>query len=180
MHRASVAGLLSLLAIGLAGCGDDSGTDPNSAVVGPAGGLLRFDQGRLVLRFPPSAVNEGVEIHVARASSFPDTSLIVEGTVYEIRPEGLNLNVPARVTVSYEAENLPTIAQESELALHSAPGEQWLPLPGNLVADQSNSVSADIDELGAVAILWIPPAPIGSPLPASPNGSLLAGLGERR
>lgn len=78
------------------------------AVVGPEGGVVRSEDGRLTMAVPRGALTSDVQITIGRTDASGDLC-------YELGPGGLDFRVPVKVT--YQAPvrsewNILTIADE--------------------------------------------------------------------
>ncbi len=119
-----LAATLSLLAFGCEAGGE---------TVGPRGGVITSDDGRLSLEIPEGALSSDVEITIEVLDDAPAGAI---GTVYAIEPAGLALAVPATLVydVSAGEENrafdLAAAGVEMEqLVILGEKGSRWSPLP---------------------------------------------------
>ncbi len=80
--------LTAVLAFGaLTGCDDADGE-----TVGPRGGVVFSEDGRVTLEIPEGALADDVEISIHRVDDGPDNAA---GPTYEIHPVGTMLSAPA-------------------------------------------------------------------------------------
>lgn len=93
---------------------------PSSATIGPQGGSIRSDDGRLTLRIPAGALTQ------AAAFSFQTTATDAPqavGSGYQILPSGVSFAKPALLTFSYGATDLEgSSADAFRLAVKTAAG----------------------------------------------------------
>lgn len=139
-----LAATLSLTAIGC---------DAQGETVGPRGGVVVSDDGRLTLEIPEGALDREVEITIVESDDAPSSVL---GTVYSIEPAGLVFSAPATlvydVSASSEDEerafDLAKAGVEMEsLVLLGEKNSRWQPLP-------DRDVDAD-DEFVTASVLWL-------------------------
>lgn len=97
MERKAIARTLLALAAALATGGACSRNQDTVGMIGPAGGTLSADDGRVRLDFPPGAVPAPTEIHIAPAPS--GATGIVAGSAYAFSPEGLTFAAPVGITL---------------------------------------------------------------------------------
>jgi hypothetical protein len=143
--------------LALAGCGGDSPTDP--IFVGPEGGQLVFEGGRVRLAFPQGAVGDELAISVQATGNFPNVPTIVTGTTYRFLPEEAAFDQQVQVTIRYDPANLPAGAEENALKLHEVVGGEWQEIPGSIVDEADNTVTTLIAGFSVLGILWVPPLP---------------------
>lgn len=119
--------LVPMMALSL-GTGCDGGTDaepepdpdpdPSPNLVGPEGGTLVFDD--LTLVIPAGALDREVEITadaIAGTGAVPSGFLAVDGSLYDMGPDGLTFDEPVTITIDYDVAALPAGVAEWELGL---------------------------------------------------------------
>lgn len=157
---------LSLVLVGVIGCGTADATAPGNPNVFPAGGTVQLAGGRVYLVVPAGAVAEPIEV-TATAVSNPSAGLVVRGTVFELASKG-RFTKPVQVVIPYLNDSIPATVRPSELSLYRLRSEFfWSSIPGAQVLPISNIVSASVDTLGtfgavgsAVASVTVSPAGI--------------------
>lgn len=82
---------------------------PRTAQIGPAGGELRSEDGRLMVSIPAGALTNTVTVGVEPISNNAPLGL---GTGYRLTPEGVNFAKPVKLTFSYENTMLRGTAAE--------------------------------------------------------------------
>ena len=76
---------------------------PSSATIGPAGGIVGSDDGRLTLRIPAGALASPMPVTIAAVA---DTAPLATGPSYAISPGDLALSKPALLTFHYGADDV--------------------------------------------------------------------------
>ena len=115
-----------LLALALAGCGDDPpppAADSVSGVVGAAGGTLSTPGGARVV-VPAGAVSRDTTFTIAATtdSPVPTGAATAAGPVYRFGPSGTTFNVPVTVTVPINPDALPArLDPAQDLVIVAAP-----------------------------------------------------------
>ena len=150
---ATTSRLLALLlcAPTLAACEQTQGTE-----VGPAGGVVVSEDGRLTVEIPAGALDETVDISIHAVADGPDgddTAI----RAYAIEPLGTALVLPAHVeydwTVEAAADALTQDAEVVDPALVIEHGPQWRALADRTVDHDAGYVSGTANYLGVVAIV---------------------------
>lgn len=128
----------------LTGCDAQDGE-----TIGPRGGTVMSDDGRLTLDIPAGAVAKDVEIRIEVVDDAPRGTV---GTVYAIEPAGLQLAVPAELTYdlatdeSDRALDLTGVTMDA-LVLVTEKGARW-----EKMADRS--LDADAETLSASVLFF--------------------------
>lgn len=124
------------LTILLAACGggdgggdDDGGGDAGGTggtLVGPEGGVVTSDDGKVVVFVPAGAVESGtVDIAITEAGTgFPDEDTLL-APVYELGPDGAEFAVPVTLSIALDADE--------PAAIVTLDGSAWMELPASTV-----------------------------------------------
>lgn len=147
----------SVLLVGIvlvSGCSGTTGPAPTgpSSGLGPDGGSMSV--GGLKLHVPSGALTKNEDITIERMSvdslTAPDDFLLIDGTAYDLRPNGLTFQKPVTVTISYDPANLPPGAKASRLRmLHFG---SRLETPTSTVDQAAGTVQAQLDHFSAVVV----------------------------
>jgi hypothetical protein len=123
----------------LAGC-------EQGETVGPRGGTVMSDDGRVTLEIPAGALSSDVEISIEVVDDGPNSAV---GTAYAILPAGVSLLRPA--TLSYDLaasvdDRSFDIAglEMSELILVTEKANRWKPMPDLEVDTDAEVISASV------------------------------------
>lgn len=154
-----------LLAVTLGACSEvtepDTHIPTETAIITPAGGTVVANGGALRLEVPAGALEQAVEITITAAATSGDLGL-VPGTVYQLGPDGLLFNPPARLTLTYDEANLPEGADETVLALLTErPSGHWHRADDIAVDASANTVAGSIatfSRKGISAIMAVAPS----------------------
>lgn len=154
---------LALAALGLAG-GCDEGE-----LIGPEGGVVVSDDGRLQLEVPAGALSDEVAISIHAIDAVDDLDDEPVGTVraYAIEPALTQLSLPATVEYQWShAMDSDSLAREGAVAdadvtevditdpqLVIERGDQWRAMPDRFVDVDAKVVAASTHYLGIVAVL---------------------------
>ena len=142
---------LVLCASALAACEQSEGTE-----VGPRGGVVVSDDGRLTVEIPPGALDEAVDISVHLVEDGPDGDAPAI-RAYSIEPLGTALVLPARVeydwTLEGSADALTRDGESVDPALVIERGPQWRALADHRVDHDAGYLSGTVNFLGVVAIV---------------------------
>lgn len=104
-------------------------TIPSSAPIGPAGGSIRSEDGRLTLRVPSGALPTPTMLSI---SPIENTAPNAIGSGYTLSPVGLSFAGPAQLLLAYSDDDLDGTAAGA-LGLASQNGNDWLALLGGAV-----------------------------------------------
>lgn len=141
-------------------CGGDdepAGPDGPDDVVGPDGGTLTFEDGKVSLSVPAGAVSSDLQVSVAPGTG-PASELLVAGTTWDLGPDGTTFASPVTLTVGYESGALPAGVREAELVLARSQGGGWQPVPGSVVNAGANSVAAPLSGFSVYGVVGVPVA----------------------
>lgn len=142
MHRFRHALPVLLLALFLpiacdGGTGPGDGDDEPENLVGPEGGTLT--SGPLTLEVPAGALDDSVEITITAldnaSGSAPADFVVVDGTGFDLQPDGLTFAEPATLSIRVADVSLPAGVSLSELRLLRLDGV-GARLPSGLDASQ--------------------------------------------
>lgn len=111
--------LISILLVSVAvACGSGSDDSPDGSrisaseirITAASGGELRSTDNSFVLTVPPGAVSEDVTISFSEVSAdtAPDEVVDANGAGFELKPEGLQFDIPAKVTLTLPAQHVGT------------------------------------------------------------------------
>lgn len=116
--------------------------------IGPDGGIVVSDDGRMSLEVPPGALDETVEITIE----------VVEGPegaasdMYVLEPMGLVFAYPTELVYDYDDETAGE--DEAEALTFMAQREaDWAYLPDQIVDTDDQTVSASIMSLASVTVV---------------------------
>lgn len=134
------------------------GCEAGGETVGPRGGVITSDDGRLTLEVPEGALSSEVEITIEVLDDAPSG---VIGTVYAIEPAGLAFAVPA--TLAYDvsagddesdrAFDLAAAGVEmDDLVLLGEKANRWMPLPDAEVDADDQFVYGSVLYLSSFAV----------------------------
>lgn len=138
-------GLMASLLLTAVGC-DNSADD--STAIGPRGGIVTSEDGRVTLEVPAGALADEVEISIERIEDAPEGSV---GPAYAIEPYGLTFSQPAELT--YDASH-GMQADVSDCALVIEHDEQrWNDLADRDVDPSLGEVTASVLYLSTIAIV---------------------------
>lgn len=121
--KASGVAALIVALMGCAGSDDGGGPPVAGKEIGPAGGVLTSPDGRLTLTIPPNALASTETITIASVpvaasgAVADDIAALDPDLVYELRPDGLEFNVPASVRVETERDPDGTTGSIGAVAL---------------------------------------------------------------
>ncbi|MEM6295910.1 MAG: hypothetical protein AAGA54_31855 [Myxococcota bacterium] len=142
---------LALTALGslAAGCDHGSGTE-----IGPEGGVVVSEDGRLTLEVPAGALHDAVDVSIHAVDEGPDGAV----RVYAIEPMGTPLVLPAMVEYDWSAT-----AGAEGLSLESSSmtdptlvierGDEWRQLADRTVDADAQYVAASANYFGIVAVV---------------------------
>jgi len=141
----------------LLSCGEDSPTDPTAQTVGPAGGVLSFDDGRVVLAFPRDALSEEIAVSVGATLDYPANPRLVPGTVYEFQPADIEFAEPVMLHVQYDPNEVPDSIYEERLRLYELADGQWLKVKGSKFNENERRAEAPLSGFSILGILGVSP-----------------------
>ena len=156
--------ILSLLALGACSESDGGSKKKPSAPfdevrqpIGPEGGTLEADDGKIRLLVPPRALTETTEISIAPSVQGPPSGAI--SAVYDLGPDGLTFERPAHLVLTKSGS--PAAGKTPVVATSDDDDDQWTSIDASL--DDGSTVFAQVEHFSKVVIL-----PTGSPVPFEP------------
>ncbi len=120
------------------------GTTAIDVVTGPQGGTVIAAGGKVVLEIPAGAVSQPLMIIVEPVTSYPHSERVLEGAVFNFRPEGTQFDIPVALSIRYDEARIPTGFTEEELRLQRLTEDTWLNVPGSTVDPGANTVRGSI------------------------------------
>jgi hypothetical protein len=102
--------------------GDPIGVGAASATIGPAGGSLVADFGRVTLRVPAGALASATKISITPVENTAPAGL---GNAYRLAPDGLVFATPAALTLALDDEDQHTAALDQLGAATQTAGGGW-------------------------------------------------------
>jgi hypothetical protein len=118
--------------VGLFGC------DPlGEHAIGPEGGVVESDDGRLTLDIPAGALHEAIEITIEEADELPEGAL---GPAYRVLPVGTVFAAPVHLLYNYGARGMEVAADDIVLVVER--DHEWSELPDRHVFEAEGIVSA--------------------------------------
>lgn len=127
----------------LAGC-DPVGDD----VVGPEGGVVVSEDGRLTIEIPEGALTDAVEITVEMVDDEPGRAL---GPAYRVEPVGLVFEEPVQVLYHYGADGMQVDPADVALVVERTDG--WSELADRHVFEDEAIVSASALYLSTFCVI---------------------------
>jgi hypothetical protein len=128
----------------------------SSATIGPAGGSLRSDDGRLTLRIPAGALSAPVAFSFQPGTN--DATLGV-GAAYQLNPTNVPFSRPALLTLAYGPDDVASSAADA-LSLVANDGSGWVVAGGGSVDASRRTLTVLVSS--------------GSPPHSAPGGALQA------
>jgi len=121
--------------------------DRPGTMVETSGGTVSDASGTVSLEIPDGALAEATKITIEPASSdvADERSDMAEGSAFRFRPDGLQFQSAARLTIRYSEDGLPSGANEERLRLFHRTESGWQELTDSRVDAEANTVSGDID-----------------------------------
>lgn len=116
--------------------------------VGPDGGVVVSEDGRMALEIPEGALDEVVDVEILRVATEPGAA----SATYVVEPMGLVLQRPAAVVFDYDDETLDGHAP-GELSIVAQREADWALLGDQRVDADDQTVSASIIALSPVVVV---------------------------
>ncbi len=123
---------------------------PSSATIGPQGGSIRSDDGRLTLRVPAGALASNISLSFVTSAS--NDAPQGTGPSYTLSPGGLDFAKPATLVLRYDGDDLDGSAA-GELGIAFQSGSTWYVVTGGSVNPVERTLTV----------------PLGSTTQATPN-----------
>ena len=143
--------VLTLTAAALVACDGAEGT-----AIGPEGGVVVSDDGRLTLEIPAGALDEVVDVSIHSVEDGPSGAPAIRA--YAIEPMGTALVRPAHVEYDWTAEADAQALTRDGVAMHDPAlvmerGEEWRALADRSVDVEAGYVSGSAHYFGIIAIV---------------------------
>ena len=121
--------------------------DRPGTMVETSGGNVSDESGIVTLEIPDGALAEATKITIEPAASdvTDERSAMADGSAFRFRPDGLQFQSAARLTIRYSEDGLPSDANEERLRLFHRTESGWQELTDSRVDAEANTVSGDID-----------------------------------
>ena len=116
--------------------------------IGPEGGVVVSDDGRLALEIPAGALDEAVEITIETTEGDDDAL----APVYVIEPVGLTFQYPTELVFDYDEESLGEHDPEA-LELVTLRELGWDYLPDRKLRADDQTLSVSLMALSAVTVV---------------------------
>ncbi|HSW31558.1 MAG TPA: hypothetical protein VLH75_18875 [Longimicrobiales bacterium] len=180
-----VLGTTLFASVGLGGCLQSDQALPfeleegatASRTIGPLGGTISLSSG-IAIVFPVGALKNGTQITLTPRldAAFPgDAGSIIPGTVFDVAPAGIQLAVPARVSLRLPVKGLPA-ADAVRLGVAQASAGRANLVGSGSYDGTSGLLSASLLMLGPVAAVLSDDAiPVGTGLPPTLGGGTFGG-----
>jgi len=97
-----VAGIVLLTA-----CASDR-RPVGEVLIGPSGGTVELDDSSAMLQLPAGALDKETKISITKPAGTTLPTGAVPGTLVQIGPAGITFQKPAKLTILYDAKNLPS------------------------------------------------------------------------
>ena len=147
--------VFTVVALFAGACGSDtSGPGPSDGpAITPAGGKLVLANGALTIEAPPGAVTKDVEVTaVATAAGGPQDPALVRGAIYSVTASpAVTFAKAVKVTLTYDPSNGPAGVKETQYGVAVATADAWQDIPGAIVDEAANTVTASVTSLGTFA-----------------------------
>ncbi len=114
-------------------------------VIGPRGGEVVSEDGRLTLTIPPGALDHAVEIEISEALVEPDRSV----NCYHVSPRGTAFAIPATITYELEPEDMEAV----DLTWVSERGGTWFRMADRDLSVEDMTLSASAIYLSRFAVV---------------------------
>lgn len=137
--------------------------------MGPAGGVLRLLDGRIIVNAPPNAFQFPTMLLFRPAVSPPPNPRGVPGTAFDMEPQILSVSPPPLLTLAYDPSRLPAGVTEAGLQLYRVLDGNWRPVFGSVVDTMGNTVRGAVGTGGTYAIASAAPSSVAM------DGALVSG-----
>jgi hypothetical protein len=131
------------------------GCDAGAETVGPRGGVVMSDDGRVTLDIPAGALSSEVAITIEAVEDAPNGVL---GPAYAIEPAGVSLLFPATLTYDLAADDDERSFDQaglvmSDLVLVTEKAARWQPMPDRQLDADAQTISASVLYFSTYAIV---------------------------
>jgi hypothetical protein len=147
---------------------------PASATIGPTGGSLQSDDGRLTLKIPAGALAAPTAFSIVTGSNGVPNGI---GAGYSISPGGLAFAKPAQLVLHYATADVDGTAPDA-LGLAYLSGSTWKVVRGGSVDASRHTLSVPIGSTGA-AVRAAGRTPLAVSVPWGSYGSIQASASPR-
>ncbi|HKQ67839.1 MAG TPA: hypothetical protein VJT73_00800 [Polyangiaceae bacterium] len=120
----------------------------SGSLIGPEGGVVSSDSGKLKLTIPAGSLLSQISILILPMEAWPDGAI---GPVFQISPSGIKFDPPATLTFDYASVDLGAV-DPAKLLVASASGSTWAPLTST-VDPVRKTVSASLAHLSIYGIV---------------------------
>jgi hypothetical protein len=137
---------------------------PSSTTIGPAGGSVRSDDGRLTLKVPAGALSSSAGVSIAATT---DVAPNATGPAYSISPSDLALAKPALLVFNYSPDDMNGSDPEWLVPAFLSGGGEWFSVKDWVVDTGARTVTstlASLSPLAAVPAEQRAPAAAGGPV----------------
>lgn len=115
-------------------------------MVGPEGGFIVSDDGRVTLEIPEGALDQAVEIAIEEVEDRPAGAI---GAAYAITPALTQLERPAELTYELAMDD----ADMAKAVIVTARASEWRPLADLEVDEETGLASASVMYFSTVAVV---------------------------
>ncbi len=105
--------------------------------IGPEGGVVVSEDGRLTIDIPEGALDEPVEITIEEVDELPEGAI---GPAYEVLPVGTVFQSPVHVLYNYGAAGADVDTDQIDFVIEREEG--WTPLADRFVFEDDSIISA--------------------------------------
>jgi len=158
---ALAAGTATITATSEGKSGSATITVNEGGYIGPNGGQVTAAGGALRIQVPAGALGAPLAITVSPLANPPAGEGLIQGTAYDLGPNGSGFSQPVTVTIRYEASAVPQNMDPALFRVHRWNGSAWEPLGSPAVNVATREVSGTTTTFSAFAVLGVP----GSPAP---------------
>ncbi len=123
-----------------------------SEPIGPEGGTAATTDGAATLEFPAGSLATETQIAIYAQSTYPADARLVPRTIHELAPDGTTFT-GATLSIRYDRGSLPAGTDESTLALARVVDGAWTVVPGSVVDQDAQTVSAAISGFSTWGII---------------------------
>ena len=143
----------SLHSIALLSCAAEA---PTASGMGPAGGIVRFFEGAVLLTFPSGALTANTYVSARLGTSYPASPLLLATTVTELSPVELVLAKPISLKMSFASVPLPEGVRSEELRIFRLVSGFWIQVGGTVNVQEGYVQFDALVSLGTFAIMAVP------------------------
>jgi alpha-tubulin suppressor-like RCC1 family protein len=126
-----------------------------STAIASAGGTIATNDGQVTLEFSPGALPSSTNITVSPAANVPPGPGAWSPPI-ELGPDGTTFSAPVTLTLGVDPSKLPPGIPMSALRLFTRTGDGWTEVPGSVVNESDNTVSASIQHFSSYTVMYAP------------------------